>query len=107
MPRVYSKHRFTKAVIEYRDSTAEEDKWFGCAKAYDRDNPWWSGNCRDEGQGLSSLSGESGTQIITATYNKGYHVDRPDDFPEKFSGFRLYNGTPGMSITITKVRFVE
>ena len=90
---VYSEHKFSKAIISYKDST-NAGKKFGYVVKYDSDSTSW-GSGEENQSGWDMLSGEGTAEIV------------PKDTEKNFSGIRLFDGDENASITITSIVFVK
>ncbi|MCI8307641.1 MAG: hypothetical protein HFH14_06280 [Lachnospiraceae bacterium] len=94
---VFSSHKFSKAVITYKDSTNAAGSMLGCVVKYDSESTSWADG-EDARWGWNALAGE-GTAEVIPNYdaNEG----------KNFSGFRLFDGDANCSITITSIVFVK
>lgn len=89
---IYKNNEFCKAIITYRDST-NVDKCGYVAKYNTNDMNFADGE--ESHGGWNKMQGEGTAEVV------------PDNCYGSFSGFRVFDGTEGSSITITSVVFVK
>lgn len=89
---IYKNNEFCKAIITYRDSTNADN--CGYVAKYNTNEMSWAGG-EERHSGWNKMQGEGTAEVV------------PDNCYGGFSGFRIFDGTAGSSITITSVVFVK
>ena len=89
---IYKKYDFCKAIITYKDSTNADN--CGYVAKYNTNEMNYAPN-EESHHGWNMMQGEGTAEVV------------PNNCYGSFSGFRIFDGTAGSSITITSVVFVK